>query len=119
MGKKSKKPEGCSRFRLNDNKNNARAPGAIILQPPDPNKTISLGIDVKTVSNLNPNPNYKPNIDLKVLLWNSLTTRRPKNRVGKPPRPQNAYFLYMRDKINNPIYARYGKLLKDRVAKIA
>jgi hypothetical protein len=110
MGKKkSRQLEGCNKFRVINN--NARPPGAIIQSPPNLNKPIPFNIN-KT----DDIPNHKLNKDLKVLLKNSPTARRPKKRAGKPPRPQNAFFIYMRDKIHDP---KYGKAPKDRVRNIA
>ncbi|GBC04467.1 hypothetical protein RclHR1_00570023 [Rhizophagus clarus] len=71
--------------------------------PPDPKSAIRF--DVKTDEDIVYGSNYKFNTDIEILINNSKKTRvskkRGKKEAKKPPRRQNAWILYRRDKSIN------------------
>ncbi|CAG8508226.1 16244_t:CDS:1 [Funneliformis mosseae] len=74
--------------------------------PPQPNRSIRIGKEVISDEELVRSSRYHFNLDIDILLSNSNTTRKAiydrKRGIFRPPRPQNAFMLYRRDKSSGP-----------------
>ncbi|CAI2172639.1 11655_t:CDS:1 [Funneliformis geosporum] len=105
MAKKSKQQQlqGYHVFNVNTYIGSKISPS-----PPEPNRPIRIGTEVISDEELVLSSNYNFNLDIDILLSNSMTTRKAiydmKRGIFRPPRPQNAFMLYRRDKSSGPDY---------------